>query len=68
VYQVIESPRGELGYYIISDGTPKPYKVKVRGPCFSNLYAMSEMVRGGLLGDVVAAMGSIDIVLGEVDR
>ena len=68
VYQAIESPRGELGYYIISDGTPKPYKVKVRGPCFSNLYAMPEMVRGGLVGDVVAAMGSIDIVLGEVDR
>ena len=68
VYQAIESPRGELGYYIISDGTPKPYKVKVRGPSFSNLYALPEMVRGGLVGDVVAALGSIDIVLGEVDR
>ena len=68
VYQAIESPRGELGYYIISDGTPKPYKVKVRGPSFSNLYALPEMVQGGLVGDVVAALGSIDIVLGEVDR
>ncbi len=68
VYQVIESPRGELGYYIVSDGSPNPYKVKVRAPSFSNLFAMPEMVIGGLFGDVVAALGSVDIVLGEVDR
>jgi NADH-quinone oxidoreductase subunit D len=68
VYQAIESPRGELGYYMISDGTPKPYKVKVRAPSFSNLYVLPEMVKGNLFGDVVAALGSIDIVLGEIDR
>ncbi|MBI3129285.1 MAG: NADH-quinone oxidoreductase subunit D [Candidatus Tectomicrobia bacterium] len=68
VYQVIESPRGELGYYIISDGSPKPYKVKVRAPSFSNLFALPEIVRGSLVGDVVAAIGSLDIVLGEIDR
>ena len=68
VYHVIESPRGELGYYIISDGSPKPYKVKVRGPSFSNLFAMPVIVRGSLVGDVVAAIGSLDIVLGEIDR
>lgn len=68
VYQVIESPRGELGYYIISDGSPSPYKVKVRAPSFSNLFALPEMVKGGLFGDVVSALGSIDIVLGEIDR
>ncbi len=68
VYQAIESPRGELGYYIISDGSPSPYKVKVRAPSFSNLYALPEMVKGGMFGDVVAALGSVDIVLGEIDR
>ncbi len=68
VYQAVESPRGELGYYIISDGSPKPYKVKVRAPSFSNLFALPEIVTGRLMGDVVAAIGSIDIVLGEVDR
>ena len=68
VYQAIESPRGELGYYVISDGGPGPYKVKVRAPSFANLHALSEITRGGLMGDVVAAIGSIDIVLGEIDR
>ncbi|MBI1724143.1 MAG: NADH-quinone oxidoreductase subunit D, partial [Candidatus Tectomicrobia bacterium] len=68
VYQVIESPRGELGYYIISDGSPKPYKVKVRAPSFATLFALPEFVRGSLVGDAVAAIGSIDIVLGEIDR
>ncbi|MEK6709002.1 MAG: NADH dehydrogenase (quinone) subunit D [Nitrospinota bacterium] len=68
VYQVIESPRGELGYYIVSDGSPKPYKVKVRAPSFANLFTLPEMVRGSLVGDLVAATGSIDIVLGEIDR
>jgi len=68
VYLAIESPRGELGYYIVSDGSPQPYKVKVRAPSFSNLFSLPEMVLGGLFGDVVAAMGSLDIVLGEIDR
>ncbi|MGH8004754.1 MAG: NADH dehydrogenase (quinone) subunit D [Limisphaerales bacterium] len=68
VYQAIESPRGELGYYVRSDGTPKPYRMHFRTPSFCNLSALSKMVEGGMIADVVAAIGSIDIVLGDVDR
>jgi NADH-quinone oxidoreductase subunit D len=68
VYQAIESPRGEMGYYIVSDGTAKPYRVHMRSPSFANLQALDTMCVGRLLADVVAAIGSIDIVLGEIDR
>ena len=68
VYQAVESPRGEMGYYIVSDGTAKPYRVHVRSACFANLQTLSKMCEGRLLADVVAAIGSIDIVLGEIDR
>jgi NADH-quinone oxidoreductase subunit D len=68
VYQCIESPRGELGYYIASDGSPKPWRVKVRAPSFVNLQALPELVVGKILADVVACIGTIDIILGEVDR
>ena len=68
VYQAIESPRGEMGYYIVSDGTAKPYRVHMRGPSYANLQALAKMCEGGLIADVVAAVGSIDIVLGDVDR
>lgn len=68
VYQAIESPRGELGYYVRSDGTPKPYRIHFRTPSFCNLSALPKMVEGRLIADVVAAVGSIDIVLGDVDR
>jgi NADH-quinone oxidoreductase subunit D len=68
VYSAIESPRGEMGYYIVSDGTPKPYRVHMRAPSFANLQALPSMCEGQLLADVVAAIGSIDIVLGDVDR
>ncbi len=68
VYQAIESPRGELGYYIRSDGTPKPYRMHFRAPSFCNLSALSKLVEGSMVADVVAAIGSIDIVLGDVDR
>lgn len=68
VYHSIESPKGELGFYIVSDGTNKPYRVKVRPPCFVNLSALAKMIEGRLLTDVVAVIGSIDIVLGEIDR
>jgi NADH-quinone oxidoreductase subunit D len=68
VYQAIESPRGELGFYIASDGSPKPWRVKVRAPSFVNLQALSKLVEGRLLADVVACIGTTDIVLGEVDR
>ncbi len=68
VFVRTESPKGELGFYIVSDGSAKPYRMHVRGPSFANLEALPLMVEGGLLSDVVAAIGSIDIVLGEVDR
>ena len=68
VYVSIEGPRGELGYYLVSDGSAKPYRVRIRPPSFSNLQALSGMVEGHLLADVVATLASIDIVLGEVDR
>jgi NADH-quinone oxidoreductase subunit D len=68
VYQAVESPRGEMGYYIVSDGTAKPYRVHMRGPSFANLQTLAKMCQGQLIADVVAAIGSIDIVLGDVDR
>ncbi|HYB61352.1 MAG TPA: NADH dehydrogenase (quinone) subunit D [Methylomirabilota bacterium] len=68
VYQTIESPRGELGFFVASDGSPKPYRMKVRAPSFVNLQALPKLVEGRLLADVVACIGTIDIVLGEVDR
>jgi NADH-quinone oxidoreductase subunit D len=68
VYQAVESPRGEMGYYIVSDGTAKPYRVHMRAACLANLQALPAMCEGQLLADVVAAIGSIDIVLGEIDR
>lgn len=67
-YQAIEAPKGELGYYIVSDGGPRPYRMRVRPPSFINLQALDTMVRGGLVADVITCIGSIDIVLGEVDR
>jgi NADH-quinone oxidoreductase subunit D len=63
-----ESPKGELDFYIVSDGTARPYRMHVRAPSFANLEALPTMIEGCLLSDVVAAIGSIDIVLGEVDR
>jgi NADH-quinone oxidoreductase subunit D len=68
VYQAVESPRGEMGYYIVSDGSAKPYRVHMRAACLANLQTLPTMCEGRLLADVVAAIGSIDIVLGEIDR
>ncbi len=68
VYARTETPKGDLGYYIISDGTTTPYRVKVRPPCFVNLSLLPTICRGAMIADVVAILGSIDIVLGEVDR
>jgi NADH-quinone oxidoreductase subunit D len=68
VYQAIESPRGEMGYYVVSDGTAKPYRVHMRNPTFATLQALQTMCAGRLIADVVAIIGSIDIVLGEIDR
>jgi NADH-quinone oxidoreductase subunit D len=68
VYHSIEAPKGELGFYIVSDGTTNPYRVRVRPPSFINLQALEQMVAGELMADVVAIIGTLDIVLGEVDR
>jgi NADH-quinone oxidoreductase subunit D len=68
VFQAIESPRGEMGYYVVSDGTAKPYRVHMRNPSFATLQALETMCKGRLLADVVSVIGSIDIVLGEIDR
>lgn len=68
VYQAVESPRGELGYYVVSDGSPTPYRVFMRTPSFGNLYGLPAMIEGRLMADAIAAMGSLDFVLGDVDR
>jgi NADH-quinone oxidoreductase subunit D len=68
VYHVIEGPRGEQGFYIKADGTERPYRVRFRAPCFVNLQAMPTMCKGQLVADVVAVIGTLDIVLGDVDR
>jgi NADH-quinone oxidoreductase subunit D len=68
IYHSIEAPKGILGYYIVSDGTTQPYRVRIRPPSFVNLQALDKMIRGHLVADVVAVIGTLDIVLGEVDR
>lgn len=68
VYASVESSKGELGFYIISDGSNKPFRMKIRPPSFVNLGALPKMIVGQMVADVVAAIGSIDIVLGEIDR
>ncbi len=68
VYAAVEHPKGEFGCYLISDGANKPYRVKIRAPGFAHLASMDEMVRGHMLADVVAIIGTQDIVFGEVDR
>ena len=68
VYQSIESPRGELGFYMVSDGSPRPFRCHVRAPSFANLQALPRIIEGRLIADVVACIGSIDVVLGEIDR
>jgi NADH-quinone oxidoreductase subunit D len=68
IYAAVEAPKGEFGVYLISDGTNKPYKCKIRAPGFAHLQAMDHICRGHLLADVSAILGSLDIVFGEVDR
>ncbi|HET9696646.1 MAG TPA: NADH-quinone oxidoreductase subunit D [Terriglobales bacterium] len=68
IYHSIEAPKGELGYFLVSDGSTQPYRTRIRPPSFVNLQALDKMVRGMLMADVVAVIGTLDIVLGEVDR
>ncbi len=68
VYFSVEGPKGEIGFYIVGDGTPNPHRCRVRPPSFYNIEVLPEMVRGGLIADLIAVIGTTDIVLGEVDR
>jgi NADH-quinone oxidoreductase subunit D len=68
VYTAVESPRGELGCYLVSDGSAKPYRLHIRGPSFANLQTLPIMLRGGLVADAVAVISSVDPIMGEVDR
>jgi NADH-quinone oxidoreductase subunit D len=67
-YAAVEGPRGEVGFYVVSDGTRKPYRIKMRVPSFSNFSALQEIIRGGKIADLVAVMGSLDLVVPEIDR
>jgi NADH-quinone oxidoreductase subunit D len=68
VYASVEASKGELGYYLVSDGSNKPLRMRIRPPSFLNLSALPKMIEGSLIADVISAIGSIDIVLGEIDR
>ena len=68
VYAAVEAPKGEFGVYMISDGSNKPYRVKLRAPGFPHLAAIDEMVSGHMLSDLVANIATLDIVFGEIDR
>jgi len=68
VYGKTETPRGELGYYIISDGSPNPFRVKIKSPCFTALAVLPVISKGEMIADIIAVIGSIDIVMGELDR
>jgi NADH-quinone oxidoreductase subunit D len=67
-YVPTESPRGEIGFYVVSDGTAKPYRIFMRTPSFGNLQALVPLFQGSLVADSVASLGSMDFVLGDVDR
>ena len=68
IYTAVEAPKGEFGIYLISDGSNKPYKCKIRAPGFSHLQAMDYLIKGHMLADVPAVLGSLDVVFGEIDR
>ncbi|KAF0221260.1 MAG: NADH-quinone oxidoreductase subunit [Geobacteraceae bacterium] len=68
IYLGVENPKGELGYYIVSDGGTKPYRMKIRSPSFVNLQSMEKMCKGAMIADLIAVIGTLDIVLGEIDR
>jgi NADH-quinone oxidoreductase subunit D len=68
VYQCIEAPKGEMGFYVVSDGGPQPFRLKIRGPSFVVLASLDKLAKGRLLADLIALIGSMDIVLADVDR
>jgi NADH-quinone oxidoreductase subunit D len=68
VYQAVESPRGELGYYVVSNGGNRPYRVHIRAPSFVNLQSIPKMIQGSLIADLIAAVASTDPVMGDADR
>tara|TARA_B100001250_G_scaffold42869_1_gene33857 strand:- start:541 stop:924 length:384 start_codon:yes stop_codon:yes gene_type:complete len=68
IYTAVEAPKGEFGVYLVSDGSNKPYKCKIKAPGFSHLQAMDYLVKGHMLADVPAILGSLDVVFGEIDR
>jgi len=68
IYAAVEAPKGEFGVYLVSDGSNKPYRCKIRAPGFPHLQAMDNMAKGHMLADVSAIIGSLDIVFGEIDR
>jgi NADH-quinone oxidoreductase subunit D len=68
IYQAVEAPKGELGYYLVSDGGNKPYRMRIRPPSFCNLSAIEKMANGSMIADLVAVIGTLDIVLGDIDR
>jgi NADH-quinone oxidoreductase subunit D len=68
VYAAVEAPKGEFGIYIVSDGANKPYRIKIRPPGFAHLSAMDDLAKGHMIADVVAIIGTMDIVFGEIDR
>jgi NADH-quinone oxidoreductase subunit D len=68
VYASVEASKGELGFYIVSDGSNHPFRLRIRTPSFANLSALPQMIEGSLIADVISVIGSIDIVLGEIDR
>ena len=68
IYSAVEAPKGEFGIYMLSDGANKPFRMKIRAPSFVHLQGLEQLVKGHLIADAVAVIGSIDIVFGEVDR
>jgi NADH-quinone oxidoreductase subunit D len=68
VYQAVEGGNGELGFYLVSDGTDMPYRIRARGPCFHLMSALSRMIEGGTVADVIPTFGSINMIGGELDR
>ena len=68
VYAAVEGPRGELGYYVVSDGTEKPYRLRIRPPSFINISILPELIKGHYLADIIPIIGSLDPLMGEVDR